>query len=312
MDTCDKCGNAKVIIKRKHSGQKLCQDCFIQSTQQKVLRDIRKQKLISKGDKVLIALSGGKDSVMLLDILNLLNKRGIIDLVAITIDEGIKGYREDGIRIAGQNADKMAIEHRLVTFKDYLGHTLDEIMENPMNRGSCTYCGVFRRWILNQVAKEEKATKIATGHNLDDEVQSIVMNYLEGNIQNLTRIGAMSESRNESFITKIKPLREIPEKETALYALVRDLPVQLAGCPYAGDSFRAEVGTFLKELTQKHPTIMHSTLRGFDKVKPALKKEFSRKNNMGLCVNCGEPAARELCKACSFRLSWREYGNEEI
>jgi uncharacterized protein (TIGR00269 family) len=306
MDTCDKCANPQVIIKKKHSGQKLCQECFIQSTQQKVLSDIRKQKLIDKGDKVLIALSGGKDSVMLLDILNFLRKRGIIDLVAVTIDEGIRGYREDGIRTARQNVDKMGIEHRLVTFKDYLGHSLDEIMENPMNRGSCTYCGVFRRWILNQVAREEKATKIATGHNLDDEAQSIMMNYLEGNIQNLTRIGAISESRNESFIVKIKPLREIPEKETALYVLARDLHVHLAECPYAGDSFRKQVGPFLKELTQKHPTIMYSTLRGFDKIKPALKKEYPRINNIGLCVNCGEPAARDLCKACSFRMSWGE------
>ena len=303
MSTCDKCGNTHVIIKREHSGQLLCRDCFIQSTQQKVLSDIRKQKLIEKGDKVLVALSGGKDSVMLLDILNLLHKRGMVDLVALTIDEGIHGYREDGIRMAYQNVNRMGIEHRVVAFKDYLGHTLDEIMENPMGRGSCTYCGVFRRWILNQVAKEEKATKIATGHNLDDEVQSIVMNYFEGNIQNLTRIGPISESLNKNFIVKIKPLREIPEKETALYVLARDLPVHLAGCPYVGDSFRAEIGTYLKEITQKHPTIMYSTLRGFDKIKSALKKEISIKNNMGLCVNCGEPASSEFCKACSFRLS---------
>jgi uncharacterized protein (TIGR00269 family) len=302
MNTCDKCGNTQVIIKRKHSGQLLCRDCFIESTQQKVLSDIRKQKLIEKGDKILIALSGGKDSVMLLDILNLLRKRGIIDLAAVTIDEGIHGYRKDGIRIAEQNVDRMGIEHRIVTFKDYVGHTLDEIMENPMGRGSCTYCGVFRRWILNQVAREEKATKIATGHNLDDEVQSIVMNYLEGNVQNLTRIGAISESINENFIVKIKPLREIPEKETALYVLARDLPVHLAGCPYVGDSFRAEIGTFLKEITQKHPTIMFSTLRGFDKIKASLKKDLFIKNDVGLCVDCGEPASREFCKACSFRM----------
>jgi len=303
MDKCDKCGDTHVIIKKKYSGQLLCQDCFIQSTQQKVLSDIRKQKLIKKGDKVLIALSGGKDSVMLLDILNLLRKRGVIDLVAVTIDEGIYSYREDGIQIAHQNVNMMGIEHRIVTFKDYVGHTLDEIMENPMGHGSCTYCGVFRRWILNQVARKENATKIATGHNLDDEAQSIVMNYLEGNIQNLTRIGAISESQNESFIVKIKPLREIPEKETALYVLARDLPVHLAACPYAGDSFRAEIGTFLKEITKKHPTILYSTLRGFDKIKPSLKKELFRKNN-GICVNCGEPASSKFCKACSFCQSW--------
>lgn len=306
MDQCDKCGNPRIIIKRKQSGQMLCQECFIKSIQEKVLKDIRRQKLVTKGDKVLVALSGGKDSVMVLDILNNLRERRIIDLVAVTIDEGICGYREDGVDIAAQNAELLGVKHRVISFKDYLGRTLDEIMAESGDRNACTYCGVFRRWILNQVAREEGATKIATGHNLDDETQSIMMNYMEGNIQNLTRIGVKSESSYQGFTVKIKPLREIPERETALYVLARDLPVHLAGCPYAGDSFRAKVRDFLQEISQEHPTIMYSTLRGFDKIKPVLKKEFSKQNKMGVCQECGEPAAAELCKACSFRKQWKK------
>ncbi|MDY9924405.1 TIGR00269 family protein [Methanobacterium sp.] len=304
MDVCHKCGNPQIIIKRKQSGQMLCQECFIKSIQEKVLKDIRKQNLVEKGDKVLVALSGGKDSVMLLDILNNLRKRRIIDLVAVTIDEGIYDYREDGVNIAAENAELLGVKHRIVSFKDYLGHTLDEIMADTGDRNACTYCGVFRRWILNQVAREEGASRIATGHNLDDEAQSILMNYLEGNIQNLTRIGVRSESSYEGFTVKIKPLREIPEKETALYVVARDLPVHLAGCPYAGDSFRAKVRDFLKEISLDHPTIMYSTLRGFDKIKPVLKREFSKKSSMGICEDCGEPSASRICKACSFRRLW--------
>lgn len=303
MNTCNKCGNPEIIIKRKQSGQMLCRECFIESTQNKVLKDIRKYKLIEKGDKVLLGLSGGKDSVMLLDILNSLKERNIINLVAVTIDEGIEGYREEGVEIAARNAEKLGVEHRIVTFKEYFDKTLDDIINNNLKdsrRNACTYCGVFRRWILNKVAKEEQATKIATGHNLDDETQSIVMNYLEGNIQNLTRIGSKSEARSERFTIKIKPLREIPEKEIGLYVIARELDVQFAGCPYAGESFRAEIGTFLKQLSNEHPTIMYSTLRGFDKIKPVLKREFSKKSAESVCESCGEPSASNLCKACTF------------
>jgi len=310
MNSCDKCGNPNIIIKRKQSGQKLCKDCFIESIQNKVLKDIRKYKLLEKGDKVLLGLSGGKDSVVLLDILNSLRKRHIIDLVAVTIDEGIQGYREEGVEIAARNAERLGVEHRVVTFKEYFGRTLDDIItKNTLKdgrRNACTYCGVFRRWIFNRVAREEGATKIATGHNLDDETQSIVMNYLEGNVQNLTRIGPKSETHNEMFTVKIKPLREIPEKEIGLYVVARELDVHFAGCPYAGESFRVEVGSFIKELSKEHPTIMYSTLRGFDKIKPVLKREFSRESIIGGCEKCGEPSAARLCKACSFLKAWKD------
>ncbi|HEY0196645.1 MAG TPA: TIGR00269 family protein, partial [Methanobacterium sp.] len=270
MNSCSKCGNQQIIIRRKHSGQSLCRECFIESVNQKVLRDTRRYKLIEKGDKVLMALSGGKDSVVALHILNSLRERNIIDLIAVTIDEGIEGYREDGIKIAEANTQLLGIEHRIVSFKECFGRTLDEIMaqDDAESRHACTYCGVFRRWILNRVAQEERATKIATGHNLDDETQSIMMNYLEGNMNNLIRIGPKTESRDKRFTIKIKPLHEIPEKEIGLYAVAADLNVHLAGCPYAGDSFRGEVGRFIKELSENHPTIMYSTLRGFDRIKP--------------------------------------------
>jgi uncharacterized protein (TIGR00269 family) len=302
MKICTKCGATPVIMHRKASGQMLCKDCFIEAITHKVLKNIRRKKLIERGDKVAVALSGGKDSVMVLDILNSLYERNIIDLFAVTVDEGIKGYRKHGVEIAAKNARKLGIDHRIISFKDCFGKTLDDVMSSSSREhGACTYCGVFRRWIINRVAREEAATKIATGHNLDDETQAILMNYLEGNIDNLTRIGVKSEPKSDKFTIKVKPIREIPEKEVGLYVIARELDVHFDECPYSGDSFRKEVGRFIKELSVDHPTIMYSTLKGFDKIKPAIKKEFSgKKVNMGECIECGEPASHELCRACLF------------
>jgi uncharacterized protein (TIGR00269 family) len=297
---CSKCGNPKVIIKKEQSGQILCKDCFIESIEKKVIQTIKKEKLLEKGDKVLVALSGGKDSVTTLEILNSYRERNIIDICAVTVDEGIANYRQDGVDIAIRHAERLGIEHQVVSLKENYGISLDEIMQKENHKGSCTYCGVFRRTIINKAAREMGATKIATGHNLDDEVQAIMMNYLEGNTDNLTKLGAKTESKAQEFTPKIKPLREIPEREIGLYVVAKDLEVHFDSCPYAMQSFRGEVSELINQLNEKHPTIKYSTLRGYDKIKNILKDELKKEYAHGRCVRCGEPSSNELCKACSF------------
>jgi len=297
---CSKCKSPNIIIKRKQSGQMLCRDCFIDDIQKKVIKTIKKEKMLDKGDKVLVALSGGKDSVATLDILETFKKRNIIDLCAVTVDEGIDNYRNAGVDIAINHAKKLGIEHEVVSFKSCFNISLDEIMEKENHRGSCTYCGVFRRWIINKAAIDMGATKIATGHNLNDEVQAILMNYLEGNIDNLTKIGAKTSSKLDEFTVKIKPLREIPEKEIGLYVISRNLDVHLDNCPYSKDSFRGEIGEILQELSIKHPTIMYSTLRGFDKIKEAIKNELTPNYTYSNCEICGEPSSNKVCRVCTF------------
>ena len=297
---CTKCGNPKVIYKREQSGQILCKDCFIESIEKKVIKTVKKEKLLDKGDKVLVALSGGKDSVTTLEILNSFRQRHIIGICAVTVDEGIANYRQEGVDIATRHAERLGIKHKVVSLKEDYGITLDEIMQKENHKGSCTYCGVFRRTIINKAAREMGATKIATGHNLDDEVQAIMMNYLEGNTGNLPKLGAKTESKAEEFTVKIKPLREIPEREIGLYVVAKELEVHLDSCPYAMQSFRGEVSEVINHLSEKHPTIKYSTLRGYDKIKKILKNEMQKDYAHGRCRRCGEPSSNELCKACSF------------
>ena len=297
---CSKCGNPQVIIKKDQSGQLLCKDCFIESVEKKVIKTIKKENLLDKGDKVLVALSGGKDSVTTLEILDSFRKRNIIDICAVTVDEGIANYRQDGVDIAIRHAERLGIEHKVVSLKDDYGISLDEIMQSNPRHGSCSYCGVFRRTIINKAARDMGATKIATGHNLDDEVQAIMMNYLEGNMDNLTKLGAKTESKAKEFTPKIKPLREIPEREIGLYVVAKELEVHFDSCPYARQSFRGEVSDVINQLAQNHPTIKYSTLRGYDKIKGVLKDELKKEYPQGRCEKCGEPSANRLCKACLF------------
>ena len=235
-----------------------------------------------------------------MEILDSFRQRNIIDICAVTVDEGIANYRQDGVDIAIRHAERLGIEHKVVSLKEEYGISLDEIMQRENHKGSCTYCGVFRRTIINKAAREMNATKIATGHNLDDEVQGIMMNYLEGNTDNLTKLGPKSESLAEEFTTKIKPLREIPEREIGLYVVAKELEVHFDSCPYAMQSFRGEVSEVINQLAEKHPTIKYSTLRGYDKIKNILKNELKKDYSHGRCKRCGEPASNELCKACSF------------
>ena len=304
---CSQCGYEQVVIHRKYNGQRLCSNCFKKSIESKVLKTIKKQKLVNKHDKVLVGLSGGKDSVALLKILNILKEKRVIDLEAVTIDEGIAGYRAEGVRIAKDVAESLGIKHHIVSFNDEYDFTIDDIMrvesESKHPQHACTFCGVFRRQIFNKTAREVNADKIATGHNLDDETQSIMMNYIEGNINNMVRIGYKTEARDERFTPKIKPLREIPEKEIGLYVLESGYEVHFDGCPYAHESFRMEVGDFIRETTLKHPTIMYSILQGFEKIKPVLKEDYME-NHEGkpnkTCKKCGEPSSRDICKSCKF------------
>ena len=107
-----------------------------------------------------MALSGGKDSVTTLEILNTFREMNVIDICAVTVDEGIANYREEGIEIARRHAERLGIEHKVVSLKEDYGITLDEIMQRPNHKGSCSYCGVFRRTIINKATGIRRIKKL--------------------------------------------------------------------------------------------------------------------------------------------------------
>ena len=179
LKKCDKCGGDAVIF-QKYSGMHLCSRHLVDDVERKIKRALRKSGAISSGGgHILVALSGGKDSVATLHVLKkVLGDRHDLTLSAVTVDEGIAGYREHTIKIAREAASGMGVQHRIVSFRDAFGVTLDEIAAEGFAQSPCTFCGVLRKALINNVASDMGADQVATGHNLDDESQTVLMNYL--------------------------------------------------------------------------------------------------------------------------------------
>lgn len=298
---CYSCGN-KAVVYRKYEGRAWCKRHFSRQLEKKVKRTIGKGNLIEKNDKICVALSGGKDSSLTLYLLDkIFGERPDIDIVALIIDEGIPDYREESIKIAKELCKKLNIEHRIATFKSKFGKSMDEILRDKEAK-ACTYCGVLRRRLLNKKSRDIGATKLAVGHNLDDEVQSIFMNYLRGDLNRLLRLGAKPMVvEREEFVTRIKPLRNIPEKETTIYALLNGLKVHRSVCPNVKESLRNDVRIFLNLMEEKYPGTKHNIISFYDRLRPALRKCFKDEGGeVRECPKCGELTSRKICKVCEL------------
>lgn len=298
---CDTCGEPAVYRERT-TGRHLCRDHFIADVEGRVLETIRSRNLIVPGDHVAIALSGGKDSTALLMILSkILPDVGPVRLTAITIDEGISGYREDTVHSADMLVARYGLPHLTVTFPELFGGTLDTFLSGRETE-ACSVCGILRRKALNVAAERAGATKLATGHNLDDEAQSVFMNVLRGDLPRLVRdSGSDSQGR---FIPRIKPLMFISEKEIAVYLMLHGMWADLPECPYAVHALRGEVRRMLATLESKHPGTMLNLMKSKAKIEArcagSLKEEALRH-----CRECGDTCSGEVCQLCMLKKTLR-------
>ncbi len=294
MITCSKCKRPAVTYIR-HANLHLCSKHFIDYFERKVKYAIKKFNMIESGDRIAIALSGGKDSVTLTYVLyKLLKKRRDIEIFAITVDEGIEGYRPPTVKIAKRITSELGIEHKVVSFKEKFGMTLDEMVKIG-DKKPCTYCGVFRKYLLNKTAREMGATKLATGHNLDDEVQTILLNFLQADIERLARL--IPQRVQEGLIMRIKPFREVYERDVVVYGLLQNLPMDLNECPYSHFPVRAMVRDFIYDFEEKYPGRKYSIMRSFEQLIPCLKQMYPQ-IKLKRCESCGEPTPKRICQAC--------------
>jgi uncharacterized protein (TIGR00269 family) len=328
---CEKCGEP-AVMHAAYSGLHLCERHFSRSVEKRVRRRIREDALI--GDDAspetpetwVIGLSGGKDSVVLTHLLQeTFEKDPRIELVTLTIHEGIEGYRDASLDACLDLTDDMDIRHEVVAYEDEFDLQMDDVAEtDPEGMAPCAYCGVFRRDILARYAKEYDADKLLTGHNLDDEAQTALMNILEGDVGQIAKhfdasLGSFenddadsdkdnnrTRSEVEEFIPRAKPLRDIPEKEVALYANLNDLPAHMAECPHASEAYRGEIQDVLLSLEENHPGTRHSIMAGYEELAGITAEHYrdsekdGEKPDMNECERCGAATTQQLCRKCQL------------
>jgi len=296
---CSKCTHPAVTFIR-YNGTHLCDSHLIEYVERRVKKDLKKQGKVLDGTRIGIALSGGKDSTVALHLTHFIyHKRPKVMLYAISVDEGIHGYRDESLAIAHHNCKKLGIEHHIIDFQTIFGTTMDSIAQRHDTLGECSYCGVFRRFCLNMKTKELGITRLITGHNLDDMAQSILMNFTNGDLQKLARLGPHLRVR-KGLVPRILPLRTIPEKEIMLYALLKQISFHAGECPYALRASRGQFRTIIEQLENANPGTRHSILNSYELLRETLQDLYPSAD-INQCTICGEPTSQQKCKACVLK-----------
>lgn len=251
-----------------------------------------------RGGVVVCAVSGGKDSITALHLAHRYLAPAGVRVEAISIDEGIAGYRAEGLAVAERACRDLGVPHAVVSFAERFGPTMDQASEGLEGGAPCSPCGVFRRTLLNQAARERGAMALVTGHNLDDLAQSVLMNVLRGDVGKLARL-ARHDDGKPGLVPRLMPLRMVPEREVALYAHLQGWEVHLGECPYAQLARRRDVRDVLLTLEEREPGTRHALVGLLDKLAPALRAGLGEAR-LRACPDCGEPTSGERCRACAM------------
>ena len=260
--------------------------------------------MLSYDDHIAVAVSGGKDSLALLLMLkNLANRFPNSKLTAITIDEGIDSYREEAVKLAQDHCKKIGVEQIVLSFEELFGITLDELIDEKKGiLSECSYCGILRRRALDEAGKIINADKIATGHNLDDEIHTFMLNIFHGGIERIARSDYDNRANREVFIRRVKPMCEIYEKEVALYAYLKRIKFQSMPCPYANSSLRNDMRSMLNSIEEDHPGVKYTVYGSKEKLTKVLNEHMGN-SKLKTCEICNSPASTDVCEVCKLLIT---------
>jgi uncharacterized protein (TIGR00269 family) len=293
---CSVCGGPAVTVVR-YAKLRLCREHFIEFIQGRVLRCIERYGLIEGGWRVLVAVSGGKDSTALLHILSVISRRLGFNVLALHLDLGIPDYSRKAREVVESFCRGLEVPLIVVDLKELLGVGLPELVVRG-RRPACSLCGLLKRYLINVVGVEARANVVALGHHLDDLLTYVMKNFLLQKLNEISKLGPKTESEGP-LIGRVRPLYEISEGETALYVSIQGLPVVDTVCPYkVVGSIEGEVRKFLDSIEGRNPGTKIALARGIAKNIESYR--VRSESNVGTCRYCGMPTSDDVCAFCKF------------
>lgn len=323
---CELCHCRKALIRRPKNLQRICKICFFHVFETEIHNTITSNRLFQRGEKVAVGASGGKDSTVLAYILKLLNDTYDygIEIVLLSIDEGIIGYRDDSLATVKRNQVQYGLPLEIVSYRELYDWTMDEIVACAGVRSSCTYCGVFRRQALDRGAAKLGISHVVTGHNADDMAETVLMNVFRGDVARLEKSTAIMTQSSGSPVKRSKPFKYSYQKEIVLYAHYKKLDYFSTECSYAPEAFRGTARELMKNLEAVRPSCIIDIIYSGENLvlKPKKVKRGTKTANMeytevrsdgsvylqrsppaqfvdgNKCERCGYLSSNKICKAC--------------
>jgi uncharacterized protein (TIGR00269 family) len=283
---CKKPTFARVEYMRKN----YCKEHFIEFIESKVKNTIEKFRMIKDDDKILVALSGGKDS---LAVLHILHKLFPDNITAVHINLGIGEFSKESERVVREFCKKLGVKLIIYNLKENYSFSILDLKGERV----CGMCGTIKRYLLNKLAYEKGFNKLALGHNLDDELSFILNSLISGDLHQLSRIGPVTETKGK-LIGRIKPLYKVYEDEVRKYCEAAGIiPVKLE-CPNSKFTKQRVYKKALDLIEEKSPGTKLTFISSFlKKIKPILPKEEVKLNE---CKVCGFPTTSEVCSFCKI------------
>ncbi|EKP95065.1 TIGR00269 family protein [Thermaerobacter subterraneus] len=289
---CTKCGEPAVVPIRRHNAA-FCTEHFFEYFDNQVQRAIKEHRMFTKNDRILVAVSGGKDSLAVWDVLLRLG----YEAHGFYIDLGIGEYSKRSTEKVRNFAAERGATLRIVSVEEEYGLGTQELARK-VRRPACSACGLNKRYLFNKVALEGGYDVIVTGHNLDDEAATLLSNVLHWNTGYLARQAPVLEATAPNLVKKVKPLFRLTEREIASYCVLRGIDYIVEECPMAKGAKSIQYKHILNQLEELSPGTKAAFFFGFLERGRQHFEEEREQVEIRPCTVCGQPTTTEICAHC--------------